>query len=314
MRILIVCSGNATNFSFEKHQAFVYDQVTAVQRIDSDIQFEYFFVKRKGIAGYLKCRNELIRLLDTKSFDWVHAHFSLSGLLANLQRKVPVIVTFHGSDINNRHTWPISAAVEMLSEKTIYVSEELRRRTLVSSGLKSAVLPCGVDFDIFRGHTMEAARKQLGLSPGRKYVLFSSRFDNTVKNYPLARDAIKLVSDWDVKLLELTNLSREEVALYLSAVDAALMTSFSEGSPQFIKEALACDCPVVTTNVGDVRKWLSDVEGCYISNSSPDDVARDLVKVLRRGKRIEGRRSIQQLDNQEIAKQLIQIYRANTNT
>lgn len=309
MRILIVCSGNASGFEFEKHQAFIYDQVRAVEKADASIQFDYFFIQHKGLSGYLKSRQELVARLVEKSYDYIHAHFSLSALLANLQRKVPVISTFHGSDINVKKLRLISAAVELLSDKTIYVSDLLRQRALVSSKTKSFVLPCGIDFEVFKIETKETVRKQLGFAPGRKYILFSSAFDNPVKNYPLARKAVDLLTDWEVELIELKNFSRAQVAQLLSAADAALMTSYTEGSPQFVKEALACNCPVVTTDVGDARHWVAKVKGCYVTCYQPADVANKLNEVLSSSSAIEGRSVVQSLDNRLIASKLMDIYK-----
>lgn len=314
MRILIVCSGNATGFEFEKHQAFIYDQVRAVEKADASIQFDYFFIQHKGPLGYLKSRQELIGRLAEQSYDYIHAHFSLSALLANLQRKVPVISTFHGSDINVQKLRLISAAVELLSEKTIYVSDSLRKKSLVRSKTRSFVLPCGVDFDVFKIEPKETVREQLGFEPGKKYILFSSAFDNPVKNYPLARKAIDLLTNWKVELIELKNFSRQQVAQLLSAADAALMTSYTEGSPQFIKEALACNCPVVTTDAGDARYWIAKVEGCYLTSYQPADVANKLKAVLSSTRSIQGREAVQSLDNQLIAKKLIWIYKNGKNS
>nr|WP_295923764.1 glycosyltransferase family 4 protein [uncultured Dyadobacter sp.] len=313
MRILIVCSGNAPGFEFEKHQAFIYDQVKAVEKADAGIWFDYFFIRHKGFSGYLKSRQELVARLAETNYDYIHAHFSLSALLANLQRKVPVISTFHGSDINVQKLRLISAAVELLSEKTIYVSDLLRKRSLVSSKNKSFVLPCGIDFDIFKIEHKETARKQLGFKPDKKYILFSSAFDNPVKNYPLAREAIGLLANEEIELIELKNFSRVQVAQLLSAADAALMTSHTEGSPQFVKEALACNCPVITTDVGDARHWIAGVEGCYLTSYEPADVADKLRKVLSGTVSIRGREAVQSLDNRLIARRLIEIYRGGKN-
>jgi glycosyltransferase involved in cell wall biosynthesis len=264
--------------------------------------------------GYLKSRQELIARLTEKNYDYIHAHFCLSALLANLQRRVPVIATFHGSDINVQTLRLISAAVEILSEKTIYVSDSLKKRALLSSKTNSFVLPCGIDFDIFKIEPKELARKRLGFAPGKKYILFSSAFDNPVKNYPLARKAVDLLTNWEIELIELKNFSRQQVAQLLSAVDAALMTSYTEGSPQFIKEALACNCPVIATDVGDAHHWIANVEGCYLTSYEPADVADNLNKALNHSSPIQGREAVQSLDNWFIAKKLIGIYKNRKST
>jgi len=308
MRILIVCSGNAPNFEFSKHQAFIHDQEEAIRKNYPEVNIDVFPIKGKGINGYLRNRVELVKHLNEKKYDCIHAHVALSGLLANLQRKVPVMTTFHGSDINVAKNRWISFGAELLSEHTIYVSDELRRKAIYASNRNSSVIPCGVDFDLFTPMDHYQARRQCNLAPEKKYILFSSGFEVAVKNYPLAKEAVNLLSRDDVELLELKGYSRKEVSVLFSAVDAALMTSFSEGSPQFIKEAMACNCPIVTTDVGDVQQVIGDTNGCYITNYDAEKIAENLTQILSDGARTNGRESIQRFDNNKIASCLMDVY------
>jgi teichuronic acid biosynthesis glycosyltransferase TuaC len=308
MKILIVCSGNAENFDFKKHQAFIFDQVEAVKQIDPAIAFDYFFVTKKGIYGYLSCLGDLINQLRENRYHCVHAHVAMSGLLANLQRQVPVVTTFHGSDINFPKLRMVSLIVELLSRKTIYISHQLVKKTVYAGKTKRAVIPCGVDFDLFMPRPKQQSRQQLGLLDHKKYILFSSGFDNAVKNYPLARAAVGLLQDKTVELLELKNYTREEVAILFTAVDVALMTSHSEGSPQFVKEALACNCPVVSTNVGDVEVVMGNIAGCYITSYDAADVAAKIHKVLTDTEPVLSRAHIRRFDNRLIARQIREVY------
>ena len=145
----------------------------------------------------------------------------------------------------------------------------------------------------------------------KKYILFAGAFDNAVKNAPLAKDAVELLDCSNVELLELAGYSREEVTLLMCAADAFLMTSHSEGSPQVIKEAMACGCPIVSVDVGDVRERTESVEGCYVANSrNPEELADLLKKALAFDKKTNGREKIitDELDNQQVAHKLIAIY------
>ena len=160
MKILIVCSGNAPNFEFQKHQAFIYDQVTAVKNADPSIEFDYFFIKGKGIKGYLGCLKELKKQLKTERYHCIHAHFAISALLANLQRTVPVVATFHGSDINHIKLRFVALWVEILSRKTIYVSEQLSKIAFYTSKKKAEVHPIGVYFGKFFPGIKSDSKKQ----------------------------------------------------------------------------------------------------------------------------------------------------------
>jgi glycosyltransferase involved in cell wall biosynthesis len=163
--------------------------------------------------------------------------------------------------------------------------------------------------EIFKPTQKSARRVKINLRQEKKYVLFSSSFNNPIKNYPLATEAIKLLNNKNVELLELKGCTREEVAILMNAVDLCLMTSFSEGSPQFIKEAMACNCPIVSTDVGDVREVISNTESCYICSYNPGDVAEKIKLALDFGKRTDGREKIRHLDDQIIARKIISVYK-----
>ena len=308
MRILVVCSGNAPNFDVQKHQAFIYDQVESLKAMDATLEFDYFFIRGKGFRGYLACLPRLRQQLRRRQYHLIHAHVVMASLLANMQRAVPVISTFHGSDINNPRLRALSLLAALLSRQTIYVSQQLKDKAMYAPPKTSFMIPCGVNFALFTPRLKPQSRQRLGLSPDKTYILFSSHFSNPVKNYALARNAVALLDDDTITLLELTNYSREEVALLLTAVDLALITSFSEGSSQFLKEALACNCPVVSTDVGDARLVMGDIAGCYITASEPEAVATSLRNALAYPHSITSRDHIARFDHQRIAQQIRHVY------
>ncbi|MCD4680710.1 MAG: glycosyltransferase, partial [Bacteroidales bacterium] len=154
-------------------------------------------------------------------------------------------------------------------------------------------------------------REILNLDLQKKYILFSSFFSNAVKNYPLASKAISLLGyKENVELLELKDCNREQVCLLMNAVDISLMTSTSEGSSQFVKEAMACNCPIVSTDVGDVRQNIKNLEGCYITSFDSQDVAKKLDLAFKFGKRTKGRERIYELglDIKTVTQNIISIY------
>ncbi|MBD2752583.1 glycosyltransferase [Spirosoma validum] len=308
MRILIVCSGNAPNFDLQKHQAFIYDQVESLKEVDATLEFDYFLITGKGLWGYLLCFPHLLQQLRRGRYHLIHAHVVMASLLATMQRRVPVVTTFHGSDINDPRLRMLSLLADVLSRKTIYVSQQLKKKAVYASPKKSFVIPCGVNFSLFMPRSKQQSRQQLGLSPDRTYILFSSGFDNPVKNYGLAKKAIDLLKEDTIELLELKNYTRADVALLLTAVDLALITSFSEGSSQFLKEALACNCPVVSTDVGDARVVMGNIEGCYITSYKPDDVAASIRSALTYQSPLQSRDHMGRFDNQLIAKQIRDVY------
>ena len=299
-KLLIVCSANSGQVA-----PFIKEQVSALQLLG--VETDFFLIQQKGFLGYLKERKNL--LLKIKEFNpqLIHAHYGLSGLLANLQRHIPVITTYHGSDINNNSIYPLSRLNMILSAHNIFVSEKNRAKS--GQIRRQSVIACGVDTELFKPIDKVQARKTLGLDNTKKLVLFAGAFDNKVKNPVLAQLAVDQLPG--VTLLELRGYKREEVALLMNAVDVVLMTSYTEGSPQFIKEAMACNCPVVSVRVGDVAEVIADTPGCFLSSYEPADIATKLKLAMEYEKPTEGRKRILELglDSETVASKIVDIYR-----
>ena len=270
MKVLIVASGNSGKIA-----PFVLEQGESIRNLG--IEVKYFLIKGKGFQGYVKYQLELKKNIETFRPDIIHAHFGLSGLFANIQRRLPVVTTYHGSDINNNKIRPLSILAKMLSKKNIFVSKQIAEKIILNRNYN--VIPCGIDLDNFYPIEKHNARIKMNLCLDKVIILFSSSFSIKEKNYSLAKEAIDRLP-LDVELIELKGYNREEVNLLLNACDAALLTSISEGSPQFIKEAMACNIPIVSTAVGDV-KWLFDgIDGCFLTTFNPKDVAEKIKLAL----------------------------------
>ena len=302
MRILVVASFNKGHFA-----PFIFEQVNALKKQGCEIDF--FGLQGKGLHGYL--RNLPLLKQKIKAFcpDIIHAHYGLSGLLANLQRRVPVVTTYHGSDINDKKVLPFSKMAIRMSAWNVFVS----RKTLeiAKPKKKYILLPCGIDLSDLQLTEKAESRRKMGLQTDRKYILFAGAFDVPVKDAPLAKDAVACLQQGQVELLELKGYTREEVTLLMCAADAFLLTSQTEGSPQVIKEAMACGCPIVSLDVGDVKERVEGTEGCFVSDSrDPRELASLLGKAFAFAGKTKGRRKIVSdgLDNQQVAKQLFEIY------
>lgn len=298
MKVLVVASGNANYVS-----PFILDQAIALEEKGTRITF--YLVKGRGIIGYFKNYQKLINEINRTKPDLIHAHYGLSGLLCVLQRNIPVIVTFHGSDINDSRVRIFSRIADLLSSKSIFVSQELAKKLNKRNPI---VIPCGVDLEVFYPIDKVKAKKQMDFSLSKRYILFSSSFSNTVKNYPLAKEAISKLSQKNIELIELKGFKREEVAYLMNAVDLVLLTSYSEGSPQFIKEAMACNTSVVSVDVGDVSKIISKTDGCYLANYDSIDLASKIEKALIFNQKTKGRNQINEFDNKLISTKIIELY------
>ena len=265
MKILIVASDKGGHFS-----PFIEEQAAALQKQGCEVL--RFGITGHGIMGYLRSLPGLKKCICNQRPNLIHAHYGLSCLLASMQRLVPVVSTYHGSDIHDPHILPLSRLAMRRSAWNIFVSKtalsiaQYERSLFSPVCLKTcSVLPCGVDLSAVQMVGKAAARKQMHLPLTSPLVLFAGAFDNAVKDAPLAKKAMAKLPD--VQLIELKGYSREEVFLLMQAADALLLTSRSEGSPQVVKEAMACGCPIVSTDVGDVRELTAGIAGCYVASS-----------------------------------------------
>lgn len=302
MRILIVASNNR----HKSFAPFIVEQANAVKRMGHDV--DYFGIVGKGVFGYINNRRQLIQKISEFKPDIIHAHYGLSGLLANLQRKVPVVTTYHGSDINDSKALWLSKLSILLSKHNIFVSQ----KTVDIAGVKKkySLIPCGIDIHNFANETKALARENLGWDKDSKIVLFAGAFENKVKNYPLAQKAVDLLENIEIR--ELKGYSRKQMSDAFYAANVLLMTSFTEGSPQVVKEAMYCGCPIVSVDVGDVANLLGEIDGCYITNRNPENIADALKAAILFDGRTNGRERITKLGltNEQIAKKIVNIYKS----
>ncbi len=304
MKILIVCS-------HKPHQPegcvpFIREQVNALR--EKGCECAYYHIKGKGMIGYLREVPKLRRVIRELKPDVVHAHFGLSCLVANLAtREVSVVSTYHGSDINLKKNRKFSKLAMWLSAWNIFVSK--RNVDIAQPKKHWSLIPCGVALSDEQLMTREQARKELGWKATDKKVLFAGAFDTRAKNASLAKATMALLDDVD--LIELKGYSRSEVNRLMCAANCLLMTSHTEGSPQVIKEAMACGCPIVSVDVGDVAERTEGVEGCYIVPSrEPKDIAEALTKAIAFKGKTDGRKKILEygLTNELVAKKIMGIY------
>lgn len=295
---------------------FVAEQMAAIKRYHTDVDYDVCYIEgeNKGKAEYLKSIFRVNHTISHGHYDIVHIHFGISGiyLLSPFRKKLPTIVTFHGSDIqpsggNGRLTIAISKFVAHTADACITLNEKMD--ALVKQyNANTFMVPCAVDTQVFYPQRKETADR-------KKLIVFPSSHDMEVKNYPLFCEVINLLQTRhgiDCEERELTGLSRTEVADLFNTADLLLMTSHSEGSPQAVKEALACNLPVVATPVGDVATLLEGVRNCSVSHTHCAQELARLAKdsLLGAGIGIEGRQRITQLhlDTKSVSDNIYRIY------
>lgn len=309
MRILIVASYNKNRYA-----PFIVEQAEASQAAGCDI--EWFGVQGKGIKGYLRELPRLRKKIHDVKPDIIHAHYGLSCLLANLAtRRVPVVSSYHGSDINVASVLRFSKIAIWMSAWNIFVSK--RNVDIAKPKKHWSLIPCGVNLPQPWSELKKRKVEQLTfnqwvegiMEQNKKHVLFAGAFDNAVKDPELAKVSVALLDD--VQLIELKGYNRDQVNALMYSCDALLMTSRTEGSPQVVKEAMACGCPIVSVDVGDVAERTEGVEGCYVvPTREPKDIAEALKKAIAFEGKTNGREHILSagLTNEQVAKRIIEIY------
>ncbi len=320
MKVLFVCSGNS---QFYKVAPFIKSQGDSLE--DEGIDLTYFLVEGKGLWNYLKNAGRLRKFLKQHdyNFDIIHAHYSLCGWVAVLAfPEIPIVLSLMGDDavgsfkrkgkitlksrVMKLFVWTIQPFVKAIISKSPNLERVVYRKKI------SYLIPNGIDLEKFKFHD-NGWRDELGLQRNKKYVLFLANPEDRNKNFALARDAVKILNRPDVELINVYNAPHKEVVKYLNAVNVFVLCSFSEGSPNVVKEAMTCGCPLVATNVGDVSWVTGDTPGCYISSYDVNEFSQHINKAIEFSDlygRTEGRERILELglDTKKIAHKIISIY------
>lgn len=270
--------------------------------------------------NYAKAVFQLRRRLRNSSIDLIHAHIGLAGTVARTQSRVPIVVTFHGSDllglINARgkkgfFSPLVVGAGQMLARHVdAAIVQNGEMAGLLGNRPNVFVIPCEIDLKTFQPTERSEARAALGLHRDKKYLLFAANPQIAVKRFPLAQVVAEELKrrDASTELLVVCREPQDRLALYMSASDALLFTSYQEGSPNIIKQAMACNLPIVSTDVGDVREVIANTKGCYVCDPDVDAFAKRLELILTGRERTKGREKVQHLARPFVVRNIIQVY------
>lgn len=299
--------------------SFVKTQEEALKRAGIDVELLVMRGRNRKLL-YPRAIFQLRKRLRQNSFDLVHAHFGYVGLVARTQSEVPVVVTYHGDDLlgtvnarGKKELWSViaAAACKRLARQVdaaIVQSQEMARQLKESNVF---VIPHEVDLEVFKPTERTEARKSLGLAPEKKYVLFAANPEIPVKRFPLARAAATVLEQQDgfTELLVVHKEPQWRLALYMSACDVLVFPSYQEGSPNIIKQAMACNLPIVATDVGDVRQVIGKTRDCYICPPDARKFASLMREILSRRPRTEGREQVRHLNAQSVSGKIIEVYK-----
>lgn len=298
---------------------FVAREVELLQSAGLNIDV-YAFRGQKKLTNYFFSWVQVHKLLKKKNYDLVHAQFGQSGLLALFPKPCPLVITYRGSDVEGivdsqyHYTYQgrilhfISCLTALRADQCILVSKSLAKKLPKRT---YQIIPSGINLNLFKPVSQNEARSKLGYLPNQRYVLFGGNPDQPVKRIGLAQEVIRIVRVQypDLELIALRNTPHSDMPIFLNACDALLLTSIHEGSPNIIKEALACNLPIISTNVGDVKGRIGPIEGCIVCDSDdPRIISEAVITVLSHGRKIDGRKYVLDLDEDLITKEIIGVY------
>ena len=322
LRVLMITSEWASDPRHTAH--FIARQVRFLRAAGVDVDVFSFRGGRRPLrylAAWARLRRRLV--WGGKRYDLVHAQFGQSGLLA-LPTRLPLVVTFRGDDLfgilgqDGRPT-PAGRLLQWLSRR---VARRADAAILVSAHLKQYlsdsgpvhIVPSGLDLELFRPIPRAEARQHLGWPSEGRRVLFVGDPADPRKRYDLARQAVELLNcTTPAELVIGWRVPHDEMPFYMGACDALVFTSREEGSPNAVKEALACDLPVVSVPVADVPLRLQGIPGCEVcADDAPPTIAAALERTLRRDARSggRGREAACELDERLLTGRVIDIYRS----
>lgn len=311
MRVLFVCSGNGAKIS-----PIIENQANSI--MEEGTKVDFFLIKGKGISGYLGSILPLYTYMQTYKYDIVHAHYSLSAFVASLAGAKPLVVSLMGSDVKSKKyfkliirlfAWIYSWSAIIVKSQDMYNNLKMR---------KANIIPNGVDFSRFKPLDKIDSQQRLGWDCDKIHILFPSNPVRKEKNYNLAIAALKtsLLNNWEIHTL--VNVPNEDIPLWCNAASVVLMTSLWEGSPNAIKEAMACNRPIVSTDVGDVRYLFGETDGCYITSRDKENCISQIRKAIQFSKehpQTKGRSRLINLglDIHQVAQQILRIYESCKN-
>ncbi len=319
MRVLIVTAMYPTPEN-PAYGSFIRTQIQSLEQAGVKIEVLVLSAWPRKLL-YPKGVVQLRKYLAHSAIDLVHAHYSYVGMVARTQWKVPVVVTYHGDDLlgtvrnaQGQHTWSSRLIVGAgqilgrLADAAIVQSPEMAEKLRDTDDVY--VIPHEVAFELFRPIERQHARRVLGLDAQKKYLLFAANPRIPVKHFPLARAVAEHLVQHDpaIELLVVYKEPQDRLALYMNACDVLVFPAFQEGSSNIVKQAMACNLPIVATDVGDVRDIIGNTPGCYICKPDMMAFAESIRAILRHGERTQGREQIRYLDRPTITPQIIQVY------
>lgn len=304
MRVLMLTNMYPTDAD-RSFGTFVGEQVRALRGLG--VEIDVLFVNgRASKLNYFLGFGRMWRRMRATRYDLIHAHYVFSGLIARAQWRLPVVQSFHGAGEMYGYQGWLCRRLAPLVDVVICTSEAHRNQLAFPA---ANVIPCGVDLVRFAPRPRDEARAILGWNTEKKVILWigDPRPEKRLDLIRAAHAHLEATRD-DVELRIVSGVPHIQVSHYMNAADVFVLASDTEGSPVVIKEAMACNLPIVSTAVGDVADVIAGVAGCYLAEQTPEDLAAKLAIALAFEGRTTGREAIAHLQTRGEADAVLALY------
>ncbi|AGB39584.1 glycosyltransferase family 4 protein [Natronococcus occultus] len=266
---------------------------------------EYTADSPRTATDYLRFYPKVLSHVRADDYDLVHGHYGLVAPFALAQPTRPVVMSLWGTDLMSDMGWleTISRYGARFADATIVPSSAMSRELDVDH----VEIPFGIDTDLFRPISREQARDRVGWDADERIALFPYDPDRDEKDYPRARRiADRAETELEVKTIE--GIPYEEMPYYMNASDLLLVTSKYEAGPMAVKEAAACNVPIVSTDVGFVEETIGGLDTCVVSDDD-GELAAGLDSILAGSRRSNAREAIDGLSLESMGDRLVECYR-----
>lgn len=317
--VLMVCNHSEEKTSTIWAGIFVERQIASLER--AGVRVTTFDIGRNYLPVHIvKKWLELRKVVKRLDPDLVHAQYgTITGFVSTFVGK-PTVISYCGNDllggapISKGRRWLgflLSNVAALRAQALVCKSAQLRQ-ALWWRQHGATVIPNGVDLNLFVPGSQIGARLELGWNPENPIVIINAGSDPKRKGIDLAQAAMDLVrarlSNAEMRVI--SNVQPTRMVLHYRAADVLLCASRSEGSPNVVKEALACNLPIVSTPVGDVPERLVGVHPSAVVTREAGVIGDALVKILLERKRSNGREHVASLSLDNIAQRILRIYRS----
>jgi len=253
----------------------------------------------------------VLRVLREFRPDVLHSHNYGAGFYAAVAGRlagVPVLMTRHGRP-KVVAPFPMARAVtSRLTSRFVAVSDDVYRLMMERSGVspeKVCTVLNGVDLDAFAGQPDAAARGRMGVPAGRFLFGTVGRLGRAKAQDHMVMALRALLDEGlDVHLVlagegdqrPVIEAARDELRLrdrvtligncadvpgFLRSIDAFVLSSYTEGIPVALLEAMAAGLPLVSTAVGGIPEVVADGEsGLLVEVKRPDLLAAAMGRLV----------------------------------